>query len=116
MINIISSSRYRINRKRLKLKSEEILNALGVPGNETLNIVFVGKNKMREVAKTYKNEDVALPVLAFPFKEIVVENEAMLGEIFICYPQAVLLAAERNRKVEETLISLIKHGIENLLK
>ncbi len=115
MINIISSSRYRINRKRLKTKTEEILKTLGVPENETLNIVFVGKNKMREVAKTYKNEDVALPVLSFAYKQTV-DDEPIIGEVFICYPQSVLLAAERNRKVEETLLTLIKHGVENLLK
>ncbi|MFZ6034825.1 MAG: rRNA maturation RNase YbeY [Patescibacteria group bacterium] len=115
MINIVSSSRYRINRKKLKAKSEEFLMSAGI-GDRTVNIVFVGRNKMREVANTYKNEDIALPVLSFPFKEVVVDNEALLGEIFICYPQAVLLAAERNRKVEETILSLIKHGVENLLK
>lgn len=116
MINIVSSSRYRLNRKRLKVKSEEILVSLGAPINENLNIVFVGKNKMREVAKTYKNEDVALPVLSFSYREAVEGDDPVFGEIIICYPQAVLLAAERNRKVEETLLSLIKHGIENLLK
>lgn len=90
--------------------------SLGIPANEAINLVFVGKNKMREVAKTYKNEDVALPVLSFSYRETVANEDPIFGEIIICYPQAVLLAAERNRKVEETLLSLIKHGMENLLK
>lgn len=116
MINIISSSRYRINRKKLKTKAEAVLNDLGVVEQGTLNIIFVGKNKMRTVANTYKKEDVALPVLSFAYKQEVIEEEPLMGEIFICYPQTVLLAAERNRKVEETILSLMKHGIENLLK
>lgn len=116
MINIVSSSRYRINKKSLKTKTEEILKKLGVTQELTVNLVFVGRNKMRQLSETYKKEDVALPVLSFPYKGEVVDRAALLGEIVVCYPQAVLLAAERNRRVEETLLTLIKHGVENLLK
>lgn len=116
MINFFSSSRYKINKKSLKGFVVEIVNKLGVSLDLTINIVFIGKNKMRELSLSYKKEDVALPVLSFPYKGEVLEGEPVLGEIFICYPQVILLAAERNRKVEETIIGLIKHGIENLLK
>ena len=60
MINIFSSSRYRINRKKIKdsFKIE----------NYTINISFVGKNKMRNLAKNYKKEDLPLPVLSFPYQ------------------------------------------------
>ena len=116
MINLVSSFRYKINRKFIKAQSKEILNGFGVSPVMTLNLVFVGKNKMRELASSYKHEDVALPVLSFPYKGELVDEESLLGEVIICYPQAVLLAAERNKKVEETILSLIKHGIENLLK
>ncbi len=116
MINFVSSSRYKINKKSLKGFVVEIINKLGVSPDLTINIVFVGKNKMKKLALSYKKEDIALPVLSFPYKEEILEGESILGEIFICYPQAILLAAERNRRVEETIIGLIKHGIENLLK
>lgn len=116
MINFVSSSRYKINKKSLKISIGKLINDLGVSPDLTINIIFIGRNKMRELALSYKKEDVALPVLAFPYKGEVLEDEAILGEIFICYPQTILLAAERNRKVENTIIELIKHGIENLLK
>jgi len=108
MINIFSSSRYRINRKKIK-DSFKI-------DNYTINISFVGKNKMRSLSKNYKREEIALPVLSFPYLCEKIENENLLGEIVICYPQAVLLAAERNRRVEEIILQLIKHGVENLVK
>jgi rRNA maturation RNase YbeY len=116
MINFVSSSRYKINKKSLKSSVGEIINKLGISADLTINIIFVGKNKMKEIALSYKKENVALPVLSFPYQEEVLEGESILGEIFICYPQAILLAAERNRKVDETIIGLIKHGIENLIK
>jgi ssRNA-specific RNase YbeY (16S rRNA maturation enzyme) len=116
MINFVSSSRYKIGKKHLKGLVDEVVDKLGVSPDLVINLVFIGKNKMRKLALSYKKEDIALPVLSFPYKGEILEGESILGEVFICYPQAILLAAERNRKVEETMVGLIKHGIENLLK
>lgn len=104
MINIISSSRYKISRKKIK-------EAISV--DENINIVFIGKNKMKSIANKYKRENIALPVLSFSYKDKA--DDIPTGEIFICYPQAVLLAAEREKRVDDMIISLIKHGIENII-
>ncbi|KKQ23146.1 MAG: putative rRNA maturation factor [Candidatus Roizmanbacteria bacterium GW2011_GWC2_37_13] len=116
MVNLISSSRYRLDRNRTRKLVADILSAKGISETYTLNLIFVGRNKMKKLAETYKKEQEALPVLSFAYDEKDKDGEVLLGEIIVCYPQAVLLAAERNRKVEETIISLIKHGVENLLK
>jgi len=118
MINLISSSRYKIDRKKIRKIITDFLLEKGYPKETTINIVMVGKNKMRAVSAKYKQEDVALPVLSFSYED---EKKSMtkdypLGEVLICYPQAVLLAAQRFRKVEETLVKLIKHGVENIIK
>lgn len=73
-----------------------------------VNVVFVGKNKMRKLAVCYKNENVALPVLSFPYRD------DLLGEVIICYPQAVLLAAERSKTVDQIISFLIEHALKNL--
>ena len=44
------------------------------------------------------------------------EGDTLLGEVVICYPLVILLAAERNKRVDEMINELIKHGIENLIK
>ena len=110
MIRIITSSRYLIDRKRIRVCVEKI------SPSQSVNIIFVGKNKMRSIASTYKHEDVALPVLAFPYKDDEEMGEPLLGEIFLCYPQVVLLAAERNKRLDLVIDDLIVHGINNLLK
>lgn len=116
MINIISSSRYKINRKKIKEIISDFLAKKNIDQEiNIVNIAFIGKNKMKNIATNYKNEPVALPVLSFSYNEKQ-ENNIFLGEIFICYPQAVLLAAERNKKVDETINNLIIHGLENLIK
>ena len=115
MIQIVSTSRYKLNRKHLRASIENLLLARGISPSNLLNVIFVGKKKMKDVALTYKMENVALPVLSFTYNEQVGENK-LVGEIFICYPQAVLLAAQRNKKVDVVLLQLIEHGIDNLLK
>lgn len=117
MITIVSSSRYKLSRTRIKGKAESFLLTHSMdPVKTNVTIAFVGKNKMRKVSNDYKNEDVALPVLSFLYNEHQEDGTIFFGEILICYPQAVLLAAERNKKVDDMLDSLIEHGLNNLVK
>jgi ssRNA-specific RNase YbeY (16S rRNA maturation enzyme) len=116
MINIVSSSRYKINRQKIKVFVQTIFEKDQISPELSLNIVFVGKNKMKVFTEKYKNEKETLPVLSFKYNEDVGDKEILLGEIIICFPLAILLAAERNKRVDEMINDLVKHGIENLLK
>lgn len=116
MINVICPSRYKIQRPIIKKYAEEALSAYEWPSSMTVNIIFVGKIKMRSIAKVYKQEDVALPVLTFHYDKNLDTNTEELGEIFICYPQAVLLAAEREKNVNQIMEFLISHAVSNLMK
>ena len=95
---------------------EKTATQLQIDPSLSVTIIFVGKNKMRSIASTYKHEDIALPVLAFPYRTDTVMGEPLLGEIFLCYPQVVLLAAERNKRLDALIDELIVHAIKNLLK
>lgn len=89
---------------------------LAIPANTVLNIVFIGRKKMKDIATKYRQENVALPVLSFSYLDDPKKNEKAIGEVVICYPQAVLLAAERNKRVDDIIMQLVKHGVENILK
>lgn len=116
MINIVSSSRYKINRQKIKIFIQSFLEKEQISLEHSLNVVFVGKNKMKIFTEKYKNEKETLPILSFKYNEELGEKEILLGEVVICYPLVVLLAAERNKRVDEIINELVKHGIENLLK
>lgn len=141
MIHIVDAARFKIDRVFVKNAVLAYLNsALGeeVAKITSLNVIFVGKRKMEYIATVYKREPEALPVLTFSYKadtklsstplgdaysllnppepHSAHSEEGFLGEIFICYPQAVLLAAERNKRVNDTLQSLLEHGLQNLMK
>lgn len=116
MLQIITSSRYLVDKKRIRLCVEKALVALQEDPTLSVNVIFVGKNKMRSLASTYKQEDVALPVLAFPYKDDAHLEEPLLGEVFLCYPQIILLASERNKRLDAFIDELVVHGIKNLVK
>lgn len=116
MINVVTSSRYTTDRKKIRHLIREYLNQKGIGDEYILNIVFIGKNKMKTITEKYKHENQALPVLSFPYKEEKSEDGKLLGEVIVCYPLGVLLAAERSKKVDDMMVFLIKHGIDNLLK
>lgn len=113
MVNVICPSRYKINRKLIKLTTDQFLKQLEIPSHYILNIIFIGRTKMKQVASKYKKDPIPLPVLSFTYNR---ENDNLLGEVFICYPQAVLLAAERNKTVDKIINNLIEHGVENIIK
>ena len=75
MIHIIAPSRYRISKRQTQKDVAQIMQRLRIPSDLSLNIIFVGRRKMREIANAYKHEDVALPVLAFPYKDVPEETE-----------------------------------------
>lgn len=115
MINFFSSSRYKINKPALNDFAEIALQKYHNFRSSNLNIAFVGRRKMKQLAKEYKNEDSVLPVLSFSYMaDPVGKTENLLGEIVICYPQAILLAAERNKKVDIMIKQLIEHGVSNI--
>lgn len=115
MLNLVCPTRYSINKNAIKQRVAEMYAEKHVNPKVTLNIVFIGTRKMREIAKAYKHEDEPLPVLAFPYRDIDMEGEQLLGEIFLCYPMVILLAAERSKKVDEMIARLIEHGLDNIL-
>lgn len=115
MVKIVTTSRFKISKKSLAQQTEQYLKKLELSEKFFLTIVFVGKRKMKAVSKKYKKEDVALPVLSFFYgQEEGIDSP--YAEIVICYPQAVLLAAQHNKTVDSQIESLVQHGIRNLIK
>ncbi|PIY68994.1 rRNA maturation RNase YbeY [Candidatus Roizmanbacteria bacterium CG_4_10_14_0_8_um_filter_39_9] len=115
IVHIVTSSRYKINRKQIRAFVVDMMTKAQVPSEYQVNCIFVGKTKMRQISSKYKKEDVALPVLSFPYDNDKTSQLNLLGEIFLCYPQIILLAAERNKRVEDMILAMVKHGLENLL-
>ncbi len=116
-INITCPSRYKIDRKVIREAIGNFVKQknLPLPENSVLNVVFIGRNKMKALASKYKGENEALPVLTFPMQEKM-EDELLLGEIVICYPSAVLMAAQKEKTVNKIIEFLLNHALNVLFK
>jgi probable rRNA maturation factor len=73
-----------------------------------LNIYFVGKKKMREVNKKYRNKDYVTDILSFPF----LDDD--FGEIYICLEKANKKAKDFNTTEKKYLDYIIMHGMIHL--
>lgn len=118
MVMIFSDSRYKIDRGAIQNQSKLVFKKAGFSDMDILNIIFVGSRKMRQIALDYKKEKTVHPILSFAYpddaQKAMVEKEKVVGEIFICYPQAVLLAAEREKRVDVVIHQLIEHGVKTI--
>lgn len=116
-INIYSSPRYKFSKKKFKSETSNLLLKFGIDGDFILNLIFVGRRKAKELSIKFNKGNTARPVLSFSYykEKINADEDNILGEIIICYPLAILLAAERNKSVDTTITGLIEHGIRNII-
>ena len=103
--------------------AERILVALGVESTVELGLAIVGQERIRELNRTYLEEDEPTDVLAFSMlseqrEECFVtppDGVTHLGEVIISYPQALIQAEEHRHSVEGEIAILTIHGVLHLL-
>ncbi|MEG1457514.1 MAG: rRNA maturation RNase YbeY [Bacilli bacterium] len=86
--------------------------------NPILSIILVNEEKIREINKTYRNNDKVTDVISFAFEEIdniKVNSYRNLGEIYICVSRAKEQAIEYNHSFEREICYLSIHGLLHLL-
>ncbi len=86
--------------------------------NPLLNIVIVSEEKIREINKTYRNNDSITDVISFAFEEsdnISYNGFRFLGEIYICYDRCVSQAKDYGHSIKRELCYLAVHGLLHLL-
>lgn len=119
MVNLINKGRYKVNKKTILTKLDSILSEQKIGDEYDFTIILVGRRKMKYITEKYKKENETLPVLSFSYPEKIddsLKDESITrGEIFICYPLAVLLAAEKDTTVDKMLLELSVHGLRNIL-
>lgn len=97
-----------------------VLKQKGLKPPVELGLVFIGDEKIRELNLKYLGRDAITDVLAFSLKEghdfvPPPDNVLHLGEVIICYPQAVRQAEEYGHSVKKELALLVIHGLLHLL-
>ena len=116
---IFVESRYKINRKRIRSKIEEVLKNQNLTSDIEVSLAFVGDRKMRELSKKYKGEDKTRNILSFSLSEgeatVMPSDILRLGDIVISYPFLIKQAAEEEELVDDRVDMLVEHGLMHLL-
>ncbi len=101
-LDIFVSKEFKVDKKSIRQTVEKTLEELKVSTIIELSVSLVTENRMKELHKKYMKTDEVTDVLSFP-----TEERPHIGDIVICYPEAV--------RRKETVEFLVDHGVRHLL-
>ena len=84
----------------------------------SVSVAVVGDAEMKRLNRTYRGKNSITDVLSFGERDgerTPNAEQGYLGEIIICYPQAVRQAKELSHSVEDEMAWLVTHGFLHLL-
>jgi probable rRNA maturation factor len=103
---------------------QQVLVAEHADTRAEVGLVITGEDKIRELHRLYLDEDTVTDVLSFPMTEPALDQSAFinppdalvhLGEVIVCYSQAVKQAEEHHHSAKKEVALLIVHGVLHLL-
>lgn len=116
---ITKQSNYPVKVSVIKKKLAAFLAKNGIVSDAEVSVAIVGEKKMMEVGKYLKDKKLH-NVLSFTPTEVrnfvyPPDNLIHLGEIVVCYPQAVKESEDENVLIDERVYELVEHGALHLL-
>jgi len=117
MILIKNFTKDKLNQKYLNKIAEKTLEVAKFKKSVEISLVITGEKRIRSLNKKYRKINKITDVLSFGNEEFVsLPNKIIyLGEIFICYSQAVKQARQKKHSVKKEMAILLIHGILHLL-
>jgi len=125
-VAIQCDSRYPVNRKLLRSRVLQVLTRHRLSGKVFVSVSIVGDRKMVALNKQFRNKDYAADVLSFPTYDPTQPMEdggfahpdeagLVLGDTVVSYPQAVKIASQKRKFLDETIGDLVEHSLMHLL-
>lgn len=98
----------------------KVLKKYGVTGNLKVELCFVGRQRMQELNREFRNQDYPTDVLSFPIwpdRAIVKKQRGplLLGSIVVCLPVAKIEADGEGQPLKEKINFLVEHSMQHLL-
>lgn len=118
-VPIFVESRYKVDRKAVKRRVEDVLAKNGIVGPTEVSIAIVGDRKMKQLNSQYRGLDKTTNVLSFSQTEgeptVMPTDVLILGDVAISYPMAIKEAADEEVLVDDRICFLVEHGLMHLL-
>lgn len=120
--NLFVGSRYPVDRKKIRQKVKEVLSEHGVDRAQ-VDVSIVGKRKIKKLNEEKLDHEGITDVLSFPQHEKDEADEfpfpanipPHLGDVVICFPEAVRTARRYGKMVDDQLCFYLEHGLMHLL-
>jgi len=123
-IHVDDEFRTLVDKGRVRKIVRQVLRAEDVTPRYELGLVFTNSETVRQLNRDYRGVDQSTDVLAFymhPQKgsdssfALPPDGVTHLGEVIICYPQALAQATEQGHSLNRELALLVIHGVLHLL-
>lgn len=122
-VSFYVESRYKVNRKRIVLAINNLLQQQGITQDVEVSVAVVGDRKMHALNKQYRNLDKTTNVLSFSLSDgdptVLPPSERTdvlrLGDVIVSYPQVITEASETDVLVDDKIDELVTHGVLHLL-
>src|SRR3989344_9544312 len=125
-VEIISDSRYPVNRKIVRRAVSDTLSKNKVEGGDVeVSVAVVGRRKMKQLSEKYLGDGKNHEILSFPFEDLgSLRKEGFinppdgilrLGDIVLSWPDVVLAAGQDDIMVDQEVYFLVCHGVDHLL-
>jgi probable rRNA maturation factor len=120
--NLFVGSRYPVDRKKIRRKVEEVLKKNNIE-RALLDVSIVGNRKIKELNEEKLKHQGTTDVLSFPqhekdqLEDFPLPNNIPphLGDVVICFPEAVKNAKRYGKMVDEQICFYLEHGLMHLL-
>jgi rRNA maturation RNase YbeY len=121
-IYVKKQSNYPIHAPSIKKRLSSFFASHGLVSDADCSVAFVGKSVMIDLAKKYLGENNGVHnILTFAESDVDrkfvnVESDLInLGEIVVCYPQALEEANKEGKLIEDKIYELVEHGAMHLM-
>jgi probable rRNA maturation factor len=120
-VSVTKQSNFPVKAAEIKKRLAAFFVKNGIVSDAEASVVIVGEARMTEIGKKYLKDNKLHNVLSFTPTEVKgkfiypPDGVVHLGEIVVCYPQAVKEAQEENVLVASRVYDLVEHGALHLL-
>lgn len=110
-----------IDKKLLQKLGQKIWQALRLPKDIKISLVFIEKKKIKELNQKWRARNQVTDILSFNYQTnqnqfiLPLPRENLLGELFICLSQIKKQAKEHSISWQTELTEILIHGILHLL-
>ena len=121
-VGIYKQSNYPVSAVKIRKFLQQYFSKKGISSDAEVSVALVGEKKMLQLSKIYLKDNAVHSVLSFTENEVAAKFRnpddkilLRLGEIVICYAKAFQEAKKENKRIDDKIVELIKHGADHLM-